>query len=365
MARTERSEKELSRDINAAIAGTEDEIFTDAMGDDELDNDGDTSLEEMGEGLEGDHLDKDGEGDDEDAGDEEDAEDKDAEEEDEASEDDEENEVRAGEEEQVRDDRGRFDRREPRIPPERLRHEAEQRRQAEQRAIEADQRYLTLEARFNDMQQRIRTAAKTTAKPSSHVSLDRNPAARRMTVIAVNVAPPVARANNKLKSVVFRKEWSLASTSARTCSRRTSAPRESTCDHSRHQRPQERRRADQHPARRAPQGPAIATGTLVGNEEAIDNYGDRAWIDWARNASRSRRSKSRSRASTSSAGSPAARRLGQGAAARRNRGRVLRAPARVDRSGRPRLQCQRPARQRRSVRCRDRRAAQHLDHRQR
>src|SRR5271166_1197045 len=27
-----------------------------------------------------------------------------------------------------------------------------------------------------------------------------------------------------------------------------------------------------------------ATGTLVGNEENIDNYGDRAWIDWARNA---------------------------------------------------------------------------------
>lgn len=27
-----------------------------------------------------------------------------------------------------------------------------------------------------------------------------------------------------------------------------------------------------------------ATGTLVGNEEQIDNYGDRAWIDWARNA---------------------------------------------------------------------------------
>src|SRR5215472_12522681 len=29
---------------------------------------------------------------------------------------------------------------------------------------------------------------------------------------------------------------------------------------------------------------AISTGVLVGNEEAIDNYGDRAWIDWARNA---------------------------------------------------------------------------------
>jgi hypothetical protein len=29
---------------------------------------------------------------------------------------------------------------------------------------------------------------------------------------------------------------------------------------------------------------AIATGTLVGNEESIDNFGDRLWIDWARNA---------------------------------------------------------------------------------
>jgi Protein of unknown function (DUF4043) len=29
---------------------------------------------------------------------------------------------------------------------------------------------------------------------------------------------------------------------------------------------------------------AVATGTLVGNEESIDNFGDRLWIDWARNA---------------------------------------------------------------------------------
>jgi hypothetical protein len=29
---------------------------------------------------------------------------------------------------------------------------------------------------------------------------------------------------------------------------------------------------------------AISTGTLVGAEESIDNYGDRVWIDWARNA---------------------------------------------------------------------------------
>jgi hypothetical protein len=29
---------------------------------------------------------------------------------------------------------------------------------------------------------------------------------------------------------------------------------------------------------------AVGSGILVGNEEAIDNYGFRAWIDWARNA---------------------------------------------------------------------------------
>jgi hypothetical protein len=158
MARTsERSEKELNIDINAAIAGTEDEIFTDAMGTDELDNDGDHDLEEMGEGLEGEKLEEDEEDtDEEDAEEEEDEEvDEDAEEEDDASEDDEEEEVEASEEPAARDERGRFDRREPRIPPERLRHEAEARRQAEQRAVDADQRYQILEARFNDMQARL------------------------------------------------------------------------------------------------------------------------------------------------------------------------------------------------------------------
>jgi hypothetical protein len=29
---------------------------------------------------------------------------------------------------------------------------------------------------------------------------------------------------------------------------------------------------------------AVGSGILVGNEESIDNYGYRAWIDWARNA---------------------------------------------------------------------------------
>ena len=32
------------------------------------------------------------------------------------------------------------------------------------------------------------------------------------------------------------------------------------------------------------QATAIASGPMVGNEEALDNYGQRLWIDWARNA---------------------------------------------------------------------------------
>jgi N4-gp56 family major capsid protein len=37
---------------------------------------------------------------------------------------------------------------------------------------------------------------------------------------------------------------------------------------------------------------AIATGTLTGAEEAIDNYGFRMWIDWARNAVRTTKAES-------------------------------------------------------------------------
>jgi hypothetical protein len=31
-------------------------------------------------------------------------------------------------------------------------------------------------------------------------------------------------------------------------------------------------------------GVGVSTGTLVGNEEAIDDYGMRVWLEWARNA---------------------------------------------------------------------------------
>lgn len=31
-------------------------------------------------------------------------------------------------------------------------------------------------------------------------------------------------------------------------------------------------------------GTGVGSGTLVGNEESLDDYGMRLWIDWARNA---------------------------------------------------------------------------------
>jgi hypothetical protein len=156
--RLERSELELNQDINAAIAGTEDEIFREAMDGDPDDNNGDHDLEDMGEGLEGEHLE-----------DEDDAE-EDAEEVDEGAEEDEEgeeDEVNVSEQEQTRDERGRFDRDEPRIPPGRLRAEADRARQAEQREQEWQRRHDVLEARFNDMQARINTPQQQRVEPQA------------------------------------------------------------------------------------------------------------------------------------------------------------------------------------------------------
>lgn len=147
---TERTERELNQDINAAIAGTEDEIFQDALDGNLDDNDGDTSLEDMGEGLEGDHIDEEVDAED-DVGPEK-AEEVEEEEDEEESEDETEEEDEP--EEQPRDQRGRFEDKAA-IPPARLRAEAQQRRQAEQREQELQRRYEVLEARFNDMQTRL------------------------------------------------------------------------------------------------------------------------------------------------------------------------------------------------------------------
>jgi hypothetical protein len=52
----EQTEREFQAEINHAVAETEAEIFDEATGAQPLDNDGDTSLEAMGEGLEGEVL---------------------------------------------------------------------------------------------------------------------------------------------------------------------------------------------------------------------------------------------------------------------------------------------------------------------
>ena len=50
------AEREENANINEAIARTDSEVFTDAMGDEPLEDDAGTELEEMGDGLEGEEL---------------------------------------------------------------------------------------------------------------------------------------------------------------------------------------------------------------------------------------------------------------------------------------------------------------------
>jgi hypothetical protein len=94
---------------------------------------------------------------------------------------------------------------------------------------------------------------------------------------------------------------------------------------------------------------AIGSGTLAGNEESIDNYGMRVWIDWAVTPSRPTRPKSRRTPRRSSAWPARFCRTG------RSRSPATRSWMRSMPSvgigpRRPRL-CRRPARQRHPVRC--------------
>jgi len=55
----ERADREENANVNEAIARTDSEVFTDALGDEPLDDEAGTELEEMGEGLEGEELEED------------------------------------------------------------------------------------------------------------------------------------------------------------------------------------------------------------------------------------------------------------------------------------------------------------------
>jgi hypothetical protein len=139
-----RSEEEYRQDVNRAIADTEDEIFRAAMGDEELENDGDTSLEEMGEGPGGDVL----EDEEEDVA-ESDEEALQAAEEEAAEEEPQEieEELQAGEAEQEQAPSEEL----PRIPSYRVREESERARTAEERAIALERELAHMRGRLDEL----------------------------------------------------------------------------------------------------------------------------------------------------------------------------------------------------------------------
>jgi hypothetical protein len=169
------SEREYQATLNRAVEDTEAEIFADALGQDELDNDADTSLEDMGEGLEGeveDDAEEEAEGEGEpgepEAGEGEEAE---------AAE----GEPDEGEQPQEppRDQRGQFREREPAVPPYRLREQTERATMAEERAqalerqvAEMNGRLAELSARANAPPPRQQQAEPPAPKPDMFTDPD-------------------------------------------------------------------------------------------------------------------------------------------------------------------------------------------------
>lgn len=156
----ETSEREYQANVNDMVRDTEGEIFADALGTAELDNDGDTSLEEMGDGLEGeveeeaelegDEVDEDEEQDDEE-GDEDDYEDdEEGDEEDDEAVDDraEANDRRDVNGRRDQDDRGR-------VPAGRLREETRARQQAENEAAELRRHMAEMNGRLTELSARV------------------------------------------------------------------------------------------------------------------------------------------------------------------------------------------------------------------
>jgi hypothetical protein len=144
----ERTEREFQLDVNAAVANTEGEIFEDAMGDEPLDNDGDTTLEDMGEGLEGDDLDE------EEATEEGEAEASEGEgeaegEEEAPAEGEEQTEAEAAAEPQGQPDDRRG------VPSARLREEAQRRRAETERATSLERQLAEAMGRLNELSARL------------------------------------------------------------------------------------------------------------------------------------------------------------------------------------------------------------------
>lgn len=169
-----RAEREFNTDVNNAIAATNQEIFDAAMDDEPLDNDGDRSLEEMGDGLEGEVLDDEDDADDAEpearAGADADAEGDEADPDADEGEEGDEPELEApaprrGEE---RPERGQ-------VPPARLREANDARRAAEKERDDLRYEMQTLNARFNDMQARLNQPQQPQAQAPAQVQAPQKP----------------------------------------------------------------------------------------------------------------------------------------------------------------------------------------------
>jgi hypothetical protein len=132
-------DRALNAEISQAIADTEQEVFDDALGEVPLENDGDHSLEAMGDGLEGDDVDDDADG---------------ADGADDALEaiDEDDAEIEAADAQpqvRERDEQGRF------VPTGVHRQEKERRRALEDENLTLRTQMNVLEARFNDLHARL------------------------------------------------------------------------------------------------------------------------------------------------------------------------------------------------------------------
>jgi hypothetical protein len=136
-----RTEEEFRADINRAIADTDDEIFRHAMSDQELDNDGDDSLEQMPDSPVDEEV--------------EDEDEPEVEAEGEEPEEEPPEEEEEGEPEgEVEEPRQEPERRQG-IPSYRVREESEARRQAEERAIALERELAQMRGRVDEMSTRI------------------------------------------------------------------------------------------------------------------------------------------------------------------------------------------------------------------
>jgi hypothetical protein len=148
---TEQDDKQFMFDVNAAVQQTEMEIFDEAMDAEPDENDGDTSLEEMGEDVDGEDLDEEDEAQDTEQDTEEpprDSEEEDEELDEEQEEPPEEAPEQAPEEAaQERPQRG--------IPSSRLREEADARRRFEQENTELRRQLAEINGRMTEMSARM------------------------------------------------------------------------------------------------------------------------------------------------------------------------------------------------------------------